>query len=472
MDPSHLRALKFFSVSIVFLIAGCATGPNQKKLNDSNNLLRAGNVHGSLLGLEDTHKDIKDKDIPYFLDKTTLLQLTGKQNSNASIENLRQADRVVDDWMSQAKLNLGRTSAEVFSFIFAAGPKNTYQPKDYEKSMISFNLAITHFLDKQYDNARVTAKKLAERETIIDRINELKIQSIKEKEGKDRSNNPQASSSINSINGYPVNLINSPEVNSLKNSYQNAAAHYLAGFMFEMQGDQGLAAPGYRIATELKPNVPLFSRSLAELDKKISQNNSNKNTSEVLFIVEAGVIPRISTHKSNMTFNTRKGPRIVTLSLPVIEQPFIPNFIPASLGINSTTVPISQVVNLDAMSRRQLRDDMPGYVLKATTQAFAQVIAQEAAQAAAERNNKNNNNGAAMFAAILVGVAMSAGDVDARNWSALPGYIYMGRTEIPKGKTSIAIPTPSGMQNIEFFASENYHIVRVRYLGNTAYVSN
>ena len=466
--------LKKIPVATILLLAlvGCATGPNQKKLNDSNNLLRSGDVQGSLIGLEDTHKDIKEKDVPYFLDKTTLLQLNGKQNSSASIENLRQADRVVDDWMSQAKLNLGKTSAEVFSFMFAAGPKNTYQPKDYEKSMISFNLAVTHFLDKQYDNARVAAKKLAERETVIDRINELKIQSIKDKEGKDRANNPQASSSINSVNGYPVNLINSPEVNSLKNSYQNAASHYLAGFMFEMQGDQGLAAPGYRIATELKPNVPLFSRSLAELDKKISQNNSAKNTSEVLFIVEAGMIPRISTHKSNMTFNTRKGPRIVTLSLPVIEQPFIPNFVPASLGINSTTVPISQVVNLDAMSRRQLRDDMPAYVLKATTQAFAQILAQEAAQAAAEKNNKNNNNGAGMFAAILVGVAMSAGDVDARSWSSLPGYIYMGRVEIPKGKTSIAIPTPVGMQNVEFDASENYHIVRVRYLGNKAYVSN
>jgi hypothetical protein len=110
---------------------------------------------------------------------------------------------------------------------------------------------------------------------------------------------------------------------------------------------------------------------------------------------------------------------------------------------------------------------MPGYVLKATTQAFVQVLAQEAAQAAAERNNNNNNNGAAMFAAILVGVAMSAGDVDARNWSSLPGYIYMGRIEIPKGKTSLAIPTTTGMKNIEFLASENYHIVRVRYLGNT-----
>ena len=459
-------------VVLVLLLSGCATGPNQKNLNNSNNLLRAGDVKGSLIGLEDTHKNIKDKDIPYYLDKSTLLQLDGGQNANANIENLQQADRVVDDWMSQAKLNLGKTSNEVFSFIFAASPKNKYQPKDYEKSMISFNLAVTHFLEKQYENARVSAKKIAERETIIDRINELKIQSIKEKESKDKNNNPQASSSIDSINGYPVNLINSSEVSSLKNSYQNAAAHYLAGFMFEMQGDQGLAAPGYRIATELKPNVPLFSKSLDELDKKISKNNSEKNTSEVLLIVETGIIPRISTHKSNMTFNTRKGPRIVTLSLPVIEKPFIANFIPASIGLNSTTVPISQVVNLDAMSRRQLRDDMPEYVLKATTQAFAQVLAQEAAHAAAQKNKKNDDNGVAMLAAILVGVAMSAGEVDARNWSSLPGYIYMGRAEIPKGKTSLAIPTPTGIKNIEFTASENYHIVRVRYLGNTAYVSN
>jgi hypothetical protein len=115
---------------------------------------------------------------------------------------------------------------------------------------------------------------------------------------------------------------------------------------------------------------------------------------------------------------------------------------------------------------------MPEYVLKATTQAFAQVLAQEAAHAAAQKNKKNDDSGVAMLAAILVGVAMSAGEVDARNWGSLPGYIYMGRAEIPKGKTSLAIPTPTGIKNIEFTASENYHIVRVRYLGNTAYVSN
>lgn len=462
---------KVYLLILLLTLVGCATGPNQKKLNDSNNLLRIGNVQGALLGLEDTHKDIKDKDITYYLDKTTLLQLGGKQNTSASLETLRQADRVVDDWLSQAKLNLGKNSAEVFSFMFAGGPRNIYQPKDYEKSMISFNMALTHLLDKQYDSARVAAKKLAERETIIDRINESKVQSIKEKEGKDRSRNPQASSSINSINGYPVNLFNSPEVNSLKNSYQNAAAHYLAGFIFEMQGDQGLAAPGYRIATELKPNVPMFSKSLSELDKKITENNSTKNTTEVLFVIESGIIPRVSTHKSNQTFYTKRGPRIVTISLPVIEQSSTPNFTPTTLSINSTFIPITQVVNLDAMSRRQLRDDLPGFVLKATTQAFAQVLAQEAAQAAAEKNNKNNS-GAGLLAAIMVGAAMSVGDVDARSWSSLPGYVYMGRAEIPKGKNTIAVPTPLGTRNLEFIASENYQIVRVRYLGATALITN
>jgi hypothetical protein len=397
--------MKKFLYASVLVLAGCASGPSQNKLAESNNALRVGNATAALAILEDANKDIKQKDLPYYLDKGTLLRLSGADAKKSVIEH-KKVDASVDDWVANATSSLSKNSNEFFSYAFASSSKNVYELKGYEKSLLGFDLALSEFFTGDFDAARVQAKKLSEREKLIEKINEKKLSAVREKVEAESKKNPQVTSKPDSIGGYPVNLYDLPEVKALKNAYQNAAAHYLAGFMFEMQGDQGLAAPGYRIATELKPNVPLFSRSLAELDKKISQNNSNKNTSEVLFIVEAGVIPRISTHKSNMTFNTRKGPRIVTLSLPVIEQPFIPNFIPASLGINSTTVPISQVVNLDAMSRRQLRDDMPGYVLKATTQAFAQVIAQEAAQAAAERNNKNNNNGAAMFAAILVGVAM------------------------------------------------------------------
>ncbi len=33
------------------------------------------------------------------------------------------------------------------------------------------------------------------------------------------------------LNGYPVETLNDPEVLALKNGYQNALSHYLAGFM-------------------------------------------------------------------------------------------------------------------------------------------------------------------------------------------------------------------------------------------------
>ena len=38
--------------------------------------------------------------------------------------------------------------------------------------------------------------------------------------------------------------LDAPEVVSLKNSYQSAFSHYLAGFVYEALGEKDLAAPG------------------------------------------------------------------------------------------------------------------------------------------------------------------------------------------------------------------------------------
>ena len=50
---------------------------------------------------------------------------------------------------------------------------------------------------------------------------------------------------------------------ALKNGYQNALSHYLAGFMYEVLGESGLAAPGYRKAIELKPETGVLKRACA-----------------------------------------------------------------------------------------------------------------------------------------------------------------------------------------------------------------
>lgn len=455
-----------YALASALVLTGCASGPSQNKLAMSNNALRMGDVAISLAVLEDANKDVKAKDLPYHLDKGTLLSLTVTENSKA-IEEFKTVDVSVEDWVANARLSLSKSANDFFSYAFASSAKNKYELKDYEKSLLSFDLALSEFLSGDFDAARVEAKKMAEREKLIEKVNEKKLLSVKEKIDAESRRNSQITSRPESIGGYPVNLYDLPEVNALKNAYQNAAAHYLAGFMFEMQGESGMAAPGYRLAVELRPENEVFTKSLANLDRKVVENTALKKTSEVLVIYETGFVPRISSFKASQTFITRKGPRIVTITLPKIEPqtPFF--FAPKGLVLGNQSVPLSQAVSVDALARRQLKDDLPGYVAKATTQAIVQLIAQEAAQASMERNNNNqqNNGGAAMFAALAAGMAMSVGDADVRMWASLPGYIYMGRVEVPKGKNVVIIPTPLGPQSFEINATNNYHVVHVRLLG-------
>ena len=464
-----MNHLKFLTAVALLSLAGCATDPNNQAINGSNIKLSKGEIEGSLQQLESANKDIKVKDLPYYLNKSILLNLTHNPSRDQSTQALLVADKEVDDWIAQAEVNIRKSTNDFFNYLYSETTKNRYQPKDYEKSLIGFNLALNHFQNREYELARVDAKKIAERETAINRINEYKYQSILAKEK--NKNNKQITSSIENINGYPVNVLNSQEVNSLKNSYQNAGAHYLAGFIFEMQNDTSLAAPGYRLASELNPNIPLFTNSLANLEAKIKNNNASKQTSELLFVVEVGDIPKLQTFKTNFSYYGPRGARVITMKLPVIQNSNVQKVIPTSVNINASSVNLYQVANLDAMAKRQLKDDMPGYVLKSTTQAITQLVAQEAVHAAASQNKNNNGSGMAEFAAILVGVAMSVGDVDTRSWSMLPSNLYMGRAEVTKGKNNIEIPTSYGVQKIEFDASENYHIIRLRYLSDKVYVS-
>lgn len=470
MANNHLVRIvsgAFLSVMVV----GCATGPDKKKEVDSFVHFMSGDIDSSLNSYEEAHKQVEVKDVIYDLNKSVLLRLGGKHNLSKSTDGLNRADTVVDNWMAAARVNLSKDTNEFATYLLANKSRNTYEPKDYEKSFISYNLALNHFLDGRADLAMVSAKKMAERETVITRFNEKRVVAIQDRESKEKGKGDQVFSSVNEINGYPVNLLDSAEVSSLKNSYQNAAVHYLAGFIFESNGEPSLAAPGYRQALELKPGNALFAKSLADVDNKSTASNVDRATADVLVVLETGNVPRLSTHRSNITFNTKKGPRIVTIRLPTIGQA-LNTFKPNSVKIGSQVVGLHEAVNVDAMARKQLKDDMPGHVLKATTQAIIQIVAQEAAQAAAEKNKKNNNGAGGIFAALAVGAALSAGDADTRMWSSLPGRVWMGRAVLPKGTSQLVVPTPTGPHTVEVNIARNYQIVHVRTLGPRAIVTS
>jgi hypothetical protein len=132
------------------------------------------------------------------------------------------------------------------------------------------------------------------------------------------------------------------------------------------------------------------------------------------------------------------------------------------------------------MARKNLKDEMPGYVLRASSRALvslaAQYAADQAAQQGAKRNNQNNqNNNAAIIGAIagmLTGYGLQAINVtDVRHWSTLPAQTYMARMGLPIGPSVLKFTLPSGVTQIQTInLLGGYNVVYIRMFRNRATV--
>jgi hypothetical protein len=392
---------------------------------------------------------------------------------------LRIADAQVERWEIETNERLKKSFSDVSSYLLSEGLNSEYDPKLYEISFLSQTLALNHIAQGQWHDAMVEAKKMAQREKVIEELVQRKTSAISRVE-QNQQNNPTtrgATSRIEEINGYPVNLLDDDETRNLKNSYQNPSAYYLSAFIYESQGETSLAAPGYRLALELRPSVSFFKSSLANLEANVKSRNLKKSA-DTLVIIDTGYMPKITPYKLNQTFTIGNGPKLVTLTFPVIEKS-TERFSPNSIVLGNTSVGPELVTNLDTMARKNLKDDMPAYVLRASSRALvslaAQYAADRAAQQSASRKNQNNNNNAAIAGAIaglLTGLAMQSVNVtDVRHWSTLPAQTYMARISLPIGPNLLKYTTPSGItlsQTINLVGG--YNVVYIRMFRDKAAV--
>jgi len=190
-------------------------------------------------------------------------------------------------------------------------------------------------------------------------------------------------------------------------------------------------------------------------------------------------MPKISPHQISQSVTFGGNSKLVTLTFPVIEKSsdrFAPNYI--QLGDRVANPEL--VANIDAMARKNLQDEMPAYVLRATSRALvslaAQYAADQAAQQAARKNNQNNqNSNAAIIGAIagmLTGYGLQAINVtDVRHWSTLPAQTYMARMGLPIGATVLKFALPSGViQSQTVNLVGGYNVIYIRMFRNKATV--
>lgn len=236
-----------------------------------------------------------------------------------------------------------------------------YDGYDYEKVMLTTQMALNQLAVNDFDGARADIKKTHERETLIARQRELEYERIE-----NAAKAQGARVHYKDLQGYPVVMLDAPAVIALKNGYQSAFSHYLAGFTYEALGEKDLAAPGYRQAIELRPDMPFFQQALRDLDSP----GLKAGESDVLIIVQSGLAPARSSVRVPYPVKLEDGQVIVAnVSFPVMvpdtsTTPF------NQISLDGRPKKLITVNNITDMSLRTLRDDMPGIIQRTTYRAF------------------------------------------------------------------------------------------------------
>ncbi|MGH8732261.1 MAG: COG3014 family protein, partial [Burkholderiales bacterium] len=221
--------------TLIALLAGCSTMRSyDAELYRTLDQAGAGNVDGAIRLLESNNR-LSEKDLLYYLELGMLQRLGARYGESQKA------------WMSAAARmqSSGDSLSEISNLLrgassYIVGDKaRAYTGHDYEKVMLLTFMALNHLAMGDFDNARVAIKQTHELEA---QIAELRRKLAEEVE--DGARKRGARSTFKELNGYPIQTIDNPEVNALRNGYQSALSHYLAGFVYEALGEPSLAAPG------------------------------------------------------------------------------------------------------------------------------------------------------------------------------------------------------------------------------------
>lgn len=448
--------LSLFSATPIIaalVLAGCVTTPtHDSKVASSLAVAKTGQIDEAIKQVEAQTQGDNKEDLLLNLEKGELMRI-GKRYKDSEVA-FDVADAKVKLWEETAKNNPQKLMSQIGATIMGDASRD-YEGQDYEKVMLTTRMAMNHLNLGDLDTARVDIKRTHEREAVIAEFRSKEALEA-EKEAKEKGVTPETKE----LNGYPTETLNDPEVLKLKNGYQNALSHYMAGFVYEALNEPGLAAPGYRKAIELRPDLPVLEDGLKGLDQRTSFRRK-KGVTDVLFVVEAGNSPARQSQKIAFPVPTGRGLVTVSFAFPVIypdkDAPVI-----NSIQVGDQVLPTALVTDFNVMARKALKDELPGIQLRAAVRAVAKGVVQD---------QVNKNFGMLAGLAANIAVAATESNADDRMWRSLPERVFVARAFIPPGDYNVNF---SGRpdDNMKLTVDGRYMVVPVRLYYQKTYVGD
>jgi hypothetical protein len=438
------------ALGMALCVSGCAAVRSyDAELHGTLDRAAGGNVDGAIKLLDASNGD--KKSLLYQLELGMLQRLGG--NYGESQKAWTGASAGIDTARTAGLLDAAQLAGGAASYMIS-DKLRPYRAHDYEQVMLLTYMALNYLALGDYESARVAIKQTHEREAEIAEERARQLAAVEEE-----ANKRGARANYKELNGYPVETIDNAEVNALRNSYQSALSHYLAGFVYEALGEPSLAAPGYRLANELQPGQPLLEEALAGLDARVAAPDDGKT--DVLMIIGSGAAPALQSRQFTTPIFINNKLILIPAAFPVMVSGGMPASSP-QLAVDGKALALAPLTSIDLMARRSLQDDMPGIMLRAAIRSTTSAALQYNAQ-----HGDRQNSGVALVSALLAVGTVALNSADDRTWRALPAEISIARLRLPRGVHNATLDGHSFPLEV----SGRYAVVDFRLLRSQVFVS-
>jgi hypothetical protein len=386
--------------------------------------LRAGDDPPALAWAEELKHSMYSKELGYV--ETGRVRMLSGDFLGSSTNFAAAIDTVIETTETGPSVKLGDAGAEVMAGTVADDRTRPYRVPPYEFIHALQYQMLNHLFLGKPDAAAVEARRAVFAQ---DQIAEKYGKEVQEARARAESSQAKGVEAIDARMGEMA-----PVIEMTRSSFENGLAWYLCGVLLEEDKDQANAALAFRKAWELTPGNPYIQRDFLRLlrtqdretFKDLAQQAGADPASlvraptEIILIVEEGFVPQ----RHSMKVPLPVGTAVVSVDFPFYQDPAIPPM-PVEVVENGQSRGLSALaLSVQSLAYRDLKEKIPGIVVRNVTRAAVRVAAQEVARA-----QGNDGLKAAVF--VVSAVASALNRADTRAWYTLPtaAHVYRGGTE-------------------------------------------
>jgi hypothetical protein len=438
MPYGHINRAGWLLLAVATLLtAGCAT--HSAGSGTALTKLKAGDTASALKWSEKLKTSMFSKDLGY-LESGRIKMISG-DFSGSRTDFATAIDKVLEETENGPAIRVGSVGSTVAASTVADDTIRQYQLSPYEIIQLLHYQTLNYLFSGDPQGASVEMRRTVfAQDAIAEKYS-------KEVEDNQTTTDATKAKAMEAVSAKMEAM--GPALERTRSSHENGLAWYFCGLIFEKQGDSANASLCYRKAWELSPQNPCivkdFLRLLQTQDRQafldlVLQNNMDvkslaRGSTEIVVLYEDALISQRQTIKIPLPIPDFRG----AITLVAVDFPFYNDsaYTPVSFAIteNGTEIGVTEpAVYLQSLAYRDLKEKIPGVVVRNVTRAVTKVALQQAA---------NQGNDYVKYGMMAVNAASSiASTSDTRAWYSIPMATQLYRGSITAGTHTLECRSP------------------------------